>query len=98
LAIGAGIGAIGGTVDAIIYSVDNQDYSQFFNRVKGGVVIGISAASLGAAMRAVINYKPLQSSKLTIEEKYQLVKELAEQKRAVREIIDQHPEYETTFI
>jgi predicted outer membrane repeat protein len=61
-AVGAGIGAIGGTVDAIIYSNDNQDYSQFFNRVKEGVVIGISAASLGMAIRSVINYEPLEGS------------------------------------
>ena len=57
-AIGAGVGAIGGTVDAIIYSTDNQDYSQFMNRVRDGVVIGISAASLGMAIHNVINYKP----------------------------------------
>lgn len=39
-AVGAGIGAIGGTVDTIIYSNDNPDYGQFLNRVKDGVVIG----------------------------------------------------------
>ena len=62
MAVGAGIGAIGGTVDAIIYSNDNQDYSQFLNRVEEGVVIGISAASLGMAIRAAIDYKPLDKS------------------------------------
>ena len=61
LAIGAGIGAIGGTIDAIVYSIDNQDYSQFMYRVKDGIVIGITAASLGMAVRAVIDYKPLSS-------------------------------------
>jgi hypothetical protein len=68
-AVGAGIGAIGGTVDAIIYSNDNQDYSQFLNRVKDGVVIGISAASLGMAIHAAINYKPqAKSTSSPIEE------------------------------
>lgn len=68
-AVGAGIGAIGGTVDAIIYSNDNQDYGQFLNRVKDGVVIGISAASLGMAIRAVINHKSqAESTNSPIEE------------------------------
>lgn len=58
-AVGIGIGAIGGSIDAIIYSIDNQDYSQFMSRVRDGVVVGISAASLGMAVHAVINYKPL---------------------------------------
>ena len=100
LAVGAGIGAIGGTVDAIIYSVDNQDYSQFLNRVKDGVVIGISAASLGMAMRAVINYKPaVKPSTYTLEEKYEIVKALAESKQAAMEVLaEQNPELDTVFI
>ncbi len=57
--VGIGIGAIGGSIDAMIYSIDNQDYSQFKYRVRDGIVVGISAASLGMAIRAVINYKPL---------------------------------------
>lgn len=34
IAIGAGIGAIGGTIDTYIYSNDNQDYSQFASWLK----------------------------------------------------------------
>ena len=58
-AIGAGIGAIGGTVDAVIYSTDNQDYSQFADRVKTGVVVGIAAASLGMTIRSAVQFEPL---------------------------------------
>ena len=55
-AIGVGIGAIGGTIDAVIYSTDNQDYSQFAERVKDGVVTGIRAASFGMAIGSYMNY------------------------------------------
>ncbi len=56
LAIGIGVGAMGGTLDAFIYSNDNQDYGQFLNRVKDGVLIGIRAATLGMAIHNVITY------------------------------------------
>ncbi|WP_295609632.1 right-handed parallel beta-helix repeat-containing protein [uncultured Methanobrevibacter sp.] len=56
LAIGIGVGAMGGTLDAFIYSNDNQDYGQFLNRVKDGVLIGIRAATLGMAINNVITY------------------------------------------
>ena len=54
LAVGAGIGAIGGTIDAVIYSNDNQDYGQFLSRVKEGVVAGIRGASIGMTVRNLI--------------------------------------------
>ena len=56
LAIGIGVGAMGGTLDTFIYSNDNQDYGQFLNRVKDGVLIGIRAATLGMAIHNVITY------------------------------------------
>ena len=72
LAVGAGIGAMGGTLDAVIYSNDNQDYSQFADRVKDGVVTGIRAASLGMAIRSYINYNNYVAEKAAADAKWKI--------------------------
>jgi predicted outer membrane repeat protein len=96
-AIGAGIGAIGGTLDAVIYSNDNQDYSQFADRVKDGVVTGIRAASFGMAIGSYMNYYHRLAEKIRIQNYFDKHGRIAPpDDPSAKSLMDL--DYETTFI
>ena len=96
-AIGVGIGAIGGTLDAAIYSSDNQDYSQFAERVKDGVVTGIRAASFGMAIGSYMNYYHRLAEKIRIQNYFDKHGRIAPpDDPSAKSLMDL--DYETTFI
>jgi hypothetical protein len=96
-AIGAGIGAIGGTLDAVIYSNDKQDYSQFADRVKDGVVTGIRAASFGMAIGSYMNYYHRLAEKIRIQNYFDKHGRIAPpDDPSAKSLMDL--DYETTFI
>ena len=96
-AIGVGIGAIGGTLDAAIYSSDNQDYSQFAERVKDGVITGIRAASFGMAIGSYMNYYHRLAEKIRIQNYFDKHGRIAPpDDPSAKSLMDL--DYETTFI
>lgn len=50
LAVGAGVGAAGGLLNALTYSHDNQDYSQFSDRLFSGISDGLGAVIFGEVL------------------------------------------------
>ena len=51
--VGAGVGAIGGSVRGLIYSIDHHDYSTFGDKLIDGINTGIRAVTFGENLRAL---------------------------------------------
>ena len=52
--VGTVAGTIGGLANAISYSVDNHDYSQFASRLLSGINDGVSAVAYGEGLNLII--------------------------------------------
>ena len=52
--VGTIVGSVGGLVNAITYSVDNHDYSQFASRLLKGINDGVSAVAYGEGLTLII--------------------------------------------
>lgn len=68
--VGTIVGTAGGLVNAITYSVDNHDYSQFASRLLQGINDGVSAVAYGEGITLIIknSVNPIADNPLTPEE------------------------------
>lgn len=56
--VGTIVGTAGGLANAITYSVDNQDYSQFASRLFNGINDGLAAVTYGEKFNILITNIP----------------------------------------
>ena len=67
--VGTIVGTAGGLVNAITYSVDNHDYSQFASRLLSGINDGVCAVGYGEGLKLIIknSVNPIANQRMAPE-------------------------------